>query len=104
MRHNEPEPMTTLSPMVTPPFTVTQPPIQTLLPTVMGLPYSSPALRMSASSGCPALNRLYARPEDDVVAEADVALVEHDELIIRIEVFAQIDMAAVVAAEGRLDP
>ena len=46
----------------------------------------------------------HARPEHDVVAEADVALVEHDELIIRIEIFAQIDMAAVVAAEGRLDP
>ena len=54
--------MTTLSPMVTPPFTVTQPPIQTLLPTVMGLPYSSPALRMSASSGWPALNRLTRGP------------------------------------------
>ena len=95
--------MTTLSPMVTPPFTVTQPPIQTLLPTVMGFAVLQPGIADIRIERMARAEQAHARPEHDVVAEADVALVEHDELIIRIEIFAQIDMAAVVAAEGRLD-
>ena len=50
-----PAPMTELSPMVTPARTVVPAPIHTLLPTVIGLAISSPALRCSGSTGCSAV-------------------------------------------------
>ena len=49
----EPEPITVLSPIVTPGFTVTLAPSHTLLPIVIGIQNSGPALRVSASVGCP---------------------------------------------------
>ena len=42
-----PAPITTLSPIVTPGSTTTFPPIQTLLPTFIGLAYSNPLFLVS---------------------------------------------------------
>ena len=50
-----PAPMTQLSPIVTPGTTVTLAPNHTLLPTRIGLAYSSPRFLSTASSGCPAV-------------------------------------------------
>ena len=50
-----PAPITTLSPIVTPPITVTLPPNQTLSPTVIGFAYSNPLFLSSAFIGCSAV-------------------------------------------------
>ena len=47
-----PAPMTTLSPIVIPPNTVTLPPNHTLFPIMIGLAYSSPLFLIVASIGC----------------------------------------------------
>ena len=53
-----PAAMTALSPMVTPGQICTPMPIQTLLPMVTGLAYSSPALRCATSNGWPAVTEI----------------------------------------------
>ncbi len=47
--------MTVLLPIVTPGFTTVLPPIQTLSPIRIYLPYSGCVLRTCASIGCPAV-------------------------------------------------
>ena len=50
-----PAPIDTLSPMVTPPIIFTPPPIQTLLPIVIGFAYSKPLFLSSGLMGCSAV-------------------------------------------------
>lgn len=58
----EPAPITALSPTVTPGSRMAPPPIQTLLPMVTGRAYSTPVLRLSASSGWHAVKMLTLGP------------------------------------------
>ena len=44
-----------------------------------------------------------SRGQKDVVPDIDVAYVEDDQIVIGVEVFANVDMAAVIAMERRLD-
>ena len=50
-----PAPITVLSPIVTPESTVTFPPNQTLLPTVIGCAVSLPVILLAAFIGCSAV-------------------------------------------------
>src|SRR5690625_2076677 len=51
----DPDPITTLSPIVTPGLIIAPPPIQALSPMVTGFPYSFPDVRSTGSSGCEAV-------------------------------------------------
>ena len=54
----DPDPITTLLPIVTPGLMTVFPPIHTSFPIVMGNAYSYSCARNVASIGCPAVNKL----------------------------------------------
>ena len=98
-----PAPMTVREPIVTPGQMMAPPPTQTSEPISTGLPNSCVRAQLGVHRMRGGVD-LHGRAEQRVVADADLAHVEHDAVEVEEALAAEVDVRAVVAKERRLHP
>lgn len=103
VRDDAPGPITVLSPIVTPCITTVLPPIQTLLPMVMGSERMMPALRWSGSRAWLTGVEPHVGTDEDVVPDRHGGFVEDRQVEVADEMVADRDLLPEVAVERAVD-